>query len=478
MLWLALQFPHLGLEVWDQGRAAAEGAARPTVLIEQNRIVLCDESARMAGIQPGASLATAHSIASALVHFQRDAARERSRLMFLGQALYRFSAQVSLEAPDALLLEVGGSRALFGDPAGLARQASTLCHSLGHETRWQLAATPGAALAMATSGAKRLEEVPLADARLPDAHRHLERLANMGLNSLGALLELPDAELGRRFGKALVGHLARLVGREPEPRRFIEPASLFDQSIHLLEPLKDREMLLADRGPMQHLLVDLEHWLISRQLGAEQLTWSFSSHAGDDRVVVPVSFARALQSHKAFLNVIRLRFERVSLPEEVLTIRLEAHRLQPWLGGSHSLFRQLVTQQTDGELTNTDANELIDQLRARLGSGACSRIRSIDQHAPESAWRTVSASVTGHPAAAGAAAASIRPSDRPLWLFDPPLPTERNHLELLRGPERIQTAWWQQAIWRDYYVADLKTGARCWAFVDARNQWYLHGYFG
>jgi protein ImuB len=66
----------------------------------------------------------------------------------------------------------------------------------------------------------------------------------------------------------------------------------------------------------------------------------------------------------------------------------------------------------------------------------------------------------------------------PLWLFDPPHPTDPDRLTLIRGPERIQTAWWQQTIWRDYYVASLTSGARCWAFVDARNQWYLHGYFG
>ena len=36
----------------------------------------------------------------------------------------------------------------------------------------------------------------------------------------------------------------------------------------------------------------------------------------------------------------------------------------------------------------------------------------------------------------------------------------------------------QEAIGRDYYVASLENGARCWAFVDARNQWFLHGYFG
>ena len=31
---------------------------------------------------------------------------------------------------------------------------------------------------------------------------------------------------------------------------------------------------------------------------------------------------------------------------------------------------------------------------------------------------------------------------------------------------------------RDYYIAQHRLGAECWAFVDVDAQWYLHGYFG
>ncbi len=488
MLWLALQFPCLGLEVWDQIRPAATAGdkARPAVLMEQNTVLLCNGPAIAAGIQRGASLATAHSITGDLVHFQRDAERELARLEFLGETVYRFSAQVSLEPPDALVLEIGGSLALFGDPAELARNARDLCRSLGHDTRCQLAATPGAALAMATAGVKRLTDVPLTCARLPDAERYLERLANMGLSTLGPLLELPEVELGRRFGPELVDHLARLTGRRPDPKRCIELAVRFDQSLHLLEPIRDKETLLDSTGPMDRLLADLEQWLISHQLGVEQLIWTFSTHAANEQVSMPIAFARALQSRQAFRNVIRLRLEQISLPEDILTVRLEARRLVPWLGGNHVLFALLPGQQVEGALTAADASELIDQLRARLGNGACSRIGTRDQHAPESAWRLVPAGVHPHPVPTRGSQRSgqsldrpaDRPSDRPLWLLDPPWPTERNRLELLRGPERIQTDWWQLPIRRDYYVASLETGARCWAFVDGQDRWYLHGYFG
>ena len=97
MLWLALQFPRLGLEVWSQTDVLnGTSRDRPTVLLEDNRVLLVNDRAEETGIQPGATLATAHSIESRLVHHEREIAREEKRLRFLADSLYRFSAQVSL----------------------------------------------------------------------------------------------------------------------------------------------------------------------------------------------------------------------------------------------------------------------------------------------------------------------------------------------------------------------------------------------
>ncbi|MEM8767377.1 MAG: DNA polymerase Y family protein [Pseudomonadota bacterium] len=477
MLWLALHFPRLGLEIWRLS-GAAEEEARPTVLLEDNRVILCDEAAEQAGLQPGATLATAHSITADLVHFHRDKERETKRLALLGDLLYRFSGQVSLAPPDALVLEIGSSLALFDDAERLTREAVELCRSLGHEVQGQLAASPSAALVLATANCRQLEAVPLTAARLPGTvkkrftgkiDKNLEKLHNMGINHLGGLLALPEREVARRLGPTLVDYLGRLTGRLPDPRECIVPAPDFDESLHLLEPIKDKDAVIF---PMQRLLGTLEAWLVTHQLGAERLLWTFSTHAREDRVALPVTFARAQQQKRAFLDIMRLKLEPVELPEEILNVRLQAQRLTPWLGGSRSLFR-LLDNTAAGGIETSESSELLDQLRARLGEQACSRIVIEDQHTPEAAWRPAKPADRPAGVAAGAQA-----THRPLWLFDPPHPTNAERLEVLKGPERIQSAWWQQAIWRDYYVVSLENGARCWAFQDARNQWYLHGYFG
>ncbi len=65
---------------------------------------------------------------------------------------------------------------------------------------------------------------------------------------------------------------------------------------------------------------------------------------------------------------------------------------------------------------------------------------------------------------------------RPGWLLHEPVCITAP-AELLRGPERIESGWWDQAdVSRDYYLARSPEGSRIWVFQDRRGgQWYLQG---
>ena len=52
--------------------------------------------------------------------------------------------------------------------------------------------------------------------------------------------------------------------------------------------------------------------------------------------------------------------------------------------------------------------------------------------------------------------------------------------ELLRGPERIESGWWDGAdVARDYYRARAADGAELWVFRTRTKPaaWFLHGLF-
>ena len=98
LLWLALYFPQLPLDVFapEMSAQTAISAAQTstpepaTVILEENRVSLANTQAQAAGIVLGCSLATAHSISPDITYFTRDKDREFSRLGALGQCLYRF----------------------------------------------------------------------------------------------------------------------------------------------------------------------------------------------------------------------------------------------------------------------------------------------------------------------------------------------------------------------------------------------------
>ena len=71
---------------------------------------------------------------------------------------------------------------------------------------------------------------------------------------------------------------------------------------------------------------------------------------------------------------------------------------------------------------------------------------------------------------------------RPLWLVAEPRPLGTDpaatQLQLLSGPERIETGWWDGGdIGRDYFVGRGTQGEELWLYRDRGGQWFVHGVF-
>ncbi|MEQ9452397.1 MAG: DNA polymerase Y family protein [Pseudomonadales bacterium] len=469
MLWLALHFPHLPLEIFTRRQPPDKAGepAQPMVVLDNNRVCMRNPAAAECGIVLGATLATAHSICPTLRHQQYEPDTAGQRLTELAGYLYRFSSHVSVQQPDCILLEIGASLRLFGNHEAVRQAAVALCQSAGHDSVARVAQTPWAAIALARSAQHRLADVSLTHAGLELAGvpaQTIERFDNMGIYTLGPILELPSQQLGKRFGKKLLIYLEQLTGTRPDPRQALHPAPVFDQQLHLLEPVTDKEGLAC--GPMAQLTQELQHWLVAHQLGCTELQWTFFNKQSNS---MSLTFADPRQNAADILRVSQLRMEQAQLPAEVLGVGLHARQTQAWRNQSQPLF-QLHTQPTaTGQETTPDA--LLDELNARLGDGACSGLVCLDQHTPELAWCAIT----------GKAQHKIQPdrpvTRRPVWLFEPPRAVRRDELTLMQGPERIQSSWWVSTTCRDYYIARHSSGAECWAFVDAASHWYLHGYF-
>jgi protein ImuB len=492
-LWIAAHVPQLPLLAVREA-----GAVAPLVVVDEERnprVLDADARAQEAGVRPGMTLGAALAAAPDIEPRPRRVARELELMQRLAAVASRFTPQVSLEPPDGLLMEIKPSITLFGGLRELCRSLRDACRADPVLTQVQamphftLAPTTLAALIAARAGARcfitdpmvlpaRLKPLPLAVLRWPEEAN--ARLAAMGVRTVGELLRLPRAGFAKRFGPALLADLDRLLGRRADPRARVAPRARYRGVIDLDHEIDDHERILQALTP---LLAELEQFLRQHQRGLSALQCRLH-HYRAAPTCCTLRLAAPETSADRLARLLRERFATLTLPEPVRRCELRGGALQRRVEGSQSLW-------APGERGHAGAGEmpaLVEHLRARLGAQAVYGIRPVSEHRPEHAW--CMAEPVMENATAKRAVASTSPAPRrfhrPLWLLEAPRALEvragrpRHHgpLQLLGGPERIESGWWDGGdIRRDYYIARDAAGALLWIYRVA-HRWWLQGIFG
>jgi len=408
----------------------------------------------------------------------------------------RYTPRVSLEPPDALLLELRGSVRLFGGLQPLLAQLQALFAATAVVA---LAPTPLAALGFARAGksccltdatrlVSRLSPLPLRCLRWPEAG--LQRLAAVGVSTIGEALRLPRAGFAQRFGADLLQDLDQLVGRCAHPRVTFVATERFSSRCEPSFELTDTARVLHTIAPQ---LQQLEQFLLQRQRGITALLLRLIHRRQPPTQCV---LRLAAPEHRAARIAVLLqsKLQQVVLAEPVRRCELRSGPLLACAADSTQLWQ--AGEHGGGALTQMPA--FLESLRARLGSAAVQGLCMAAGHRPE--LLSCATEPVWQSASARRVATAVRDTSlpwpagrRPLWLLpDPrqlPLAVDGSGhplwrqlpLQLLAGPERLETGWWDGAdICRDYYVAADGQGARLWIFRerDAYRRWFLHGYFG
>jgi len=401
-------------------------------------------------------------------------------LAHLAEIAGGFTSRVSLEPPDAVLLEVRGSFRLFGGAQRLCRQLLDRCGAAGYALHWSLAPTPLAALVLARAGQGAivlardrlvglLAPLPLALLRWPDDA--LERLDSVGVRTLGAALRLPRAGFARRFGPKLLLTLDQLTGAAPELRRPVVRRERFRAQV---EPAFELQTVALVLQHLEPLLDELERFLRTRQSGIDWLKLRLQHRTHPPtRLDLRLATAELQASH--FAELLSLQLSRITLPAPVLRCELRSGVLQAFVAQSESVWRP----GEHGGGTSRESPALIERLRARLGSDAVYGLCLVPEHRPERAFGIAEPSA----ASPRSTAQTWWTARRPLWLLREPevLIDAPQGLQLLEGPERIETGWWDgREVARDYYVARDDSGAEIWVYRERLppHAWYLHGVFG
>ena len=167
----------------------------------------------------------------------------------------------------------------------------------------------------------------------------------------------------------------------------------------------------------------------------------------------------------------------------------------------------------NGELFISQASQreglarLVERLQARLGREQVLRLSTVADHRPERATRWQPADPANMLASTGDAGsqsdqAHTLPS-QPLWLLPQPQALHERQqrplldgrpLQLLAGPERMETGWWDASTpaLRDYFIAQAASGALVWVYrhrlpgadhdetrssTETGSGWFLQGLF-
>ena len=483
MLWLALHFRHLPLEVYTRGARDAQSIAITSSVDPGATVVAANRPAQARGVCAGMRVSAACALVSGLHTLVRDASKERSTLARIAAWSLQFTSFVSLAEPDEILLEIDGSLKLFGGLGKLHRHIARGVAELGFDAHIACAPTPLAAQWFARAGMsirvqhhdalrQALEQLPADLICENETTRTL--LENFGARTLGECLRLPREGLARRAGQRLLDNLDLALGLRPDPRLpFVAPQT-YSAALPLPAPVAQADALLF---AARRLLTELCGWLAATGHGVQRPRFEFI-HEKQIVTVITLELASATRDLDHLTTLLRERLARTELPCAVIEIAIASGRVTPLASNNLSFLPDNA-----GQAENS--SRFVERLNARLGANTiCSLIPHAD-YRPERAWR---ACRPGAAASDNVAAAPI-PS-RPLWLLSTPRPLREtgaaphDHdgdlLSLLAGPERIEAGWWDgQHVARDYFVARNPAQSLLWIYRE-RNvaaRWYVHGFF-
>ncbi|HEY0961790.1 MAG TPA: DNA polymerase Y family protein [Pseudomonadales bacterium] len=502
MLWIALYLPQLPLQLVQR-----IGAPQlPCVIADGpllRPLVFCaSDSARERGIKLDMPVAAARALAGDLAVLPRDTQAEEKALHNLACWASQFTPGIVVKSGEGLLLDVSSVLTLHGGLSRLLIRIGQGIKALGYHAEPGVAPTPLASWLLAKARYAKLpvrmcRDAALLPERLAALPMHLldwpidelNKLNALGIRRIGDCVNLPRDGFIRRFGAQRRLELDRMLGIEPDPRKWFTSPDHFNGNIDFGFEVTNAMMLLF---PLKRLLQELEGFLRGRGAGVQhwQLELEHMSHRSstiDMRLVAPERSAERL------VALARDKLAQLTLDGPVLGIGLVATELLAFEENNRTLI-------PDPRSRAIGWSQLVDKLTTRLGNERVYRLQAVDDHRPEQAWkqetsceRTEGQSpLLRRPGIRSARkernSASHSPVPRPLWLLRTPRtllsemdePLCHGRLRLIAGPERIESGWWDgQGARRDYYVARNGKGETFWIYREHRRSrdWYLHGIF-
>ncbi|HWE46459.1 MAG TPA: DNA polymerase Y family protein [Caulobacteraceae bacterium] len=472
------------------------------------RLSAVSDAASKAGLYPFQTVADALALEPDLVTEDADPVADLAALEALADWCVRFSPAVAVDAPDGLILDIEGGEGLWGGEQAMlddlvlrfARAGIPACAAVADTIgcAWALARF-GAGRSVVPSGAQRqwLQPLPIESLRLDDSDA--ETLVTLGVTTVGGLLNLPRAELTRRFGPGVRLRLDQALGDAEEALTYRRAPAPFFERLAFFEPISAPEDLARVTADV---CVAMSRRLGGALSGAQRFELGF--HRVDGRVeIARVGTAVASRDAKRIAKLFAPKLETIDPGFGVEAVTLSADHVERIADPQGAFAVADDGQAFDGntfERGGEDGVEaLVDRLMNRLGEAGVWRPAPRETWVPERAVARVAPLTIPQTA---------WPADRPrpVRLFHRPEPIEAlaevpdnppvsfrwrgqtHRVRRAEGPERLAQEWWRcddvgvDKV-RDYYRVEDAEGRRFWIFraglyaEDKTPRWWLHGLF-
>jgi len=468
------------------------------------RVFAMNQRARQLGLATGMSRAQAESFPVVLL--RRDHAKEEAAFAELIRCTEEFSPRIeSIASPQeetcgaTLVLDVSGSKRLFGNAQQIATSVQQSIKATGYEASVAIAHNAYAAV-LAARGiegvtaiaqgceAETLAPLPLTVLELNDAQA--ETFAAWGILTLKQLAALPTKSLVARLGQ--IGFYLQAQARgeyshllvpteQPDDAALCESMEL-DHPVEMLEPL----LFLLSQMLEQVLQRAAERALAIAWVETSLVldAASHAVHSEHRRIVRP---ALPERDRLTLLKLIQLDLEMHPPEAAVIALRIEAHPARPQRA-QQGLFAAQAPEAGRLEI-------LLARLRKLVGDGRVGAPELLDSHAPEAfrvtnfkiehalSPRPVNTQQESHPSAMRmvrppkAIAVELR-GETPMAMH---YEGTRLMLQTGSGPWRTSGAWWTHPAWsrEEWDVVLKEEPQRCLrlAHDPAASCWYVIGIY-
>ena len=393
----------------------------------------------------------------------------RTGLECTREHFFRTGNRVTDHQPQSLLIDVTGTSALFGSEQQMVRQLILDFHRQGYSVRLAIAATLGAAWALAhfsppqkppgteswfatfpapgnshhdrTSWAwilatqqtsDGLEKLPPAALRIP--LKTINQLRQAGIQDIATLSQLPRTSLLDRLGKVLLKRMDQAFGNTEE--HFDTYHSPADFSIeHWLEHPTTNPRIIE--RIMLDSLETLTQRLTQHSQGILQLECHLQS-VEKEHFQTNICLFQATTDSQHLSALWKMQWEHQSLCSPIQEIKMVAARTAPLESYQRDLFDPLQSNHSCSSASLPASRQhsnkrrlahLIDRLSRRLGTERVLQSHLQADSQPERAYQNISwVGSTGHSknrhsphnASCSRKQSGDTPSTRPLQLLSPP----------------------------------------------------------